>query len=474
MSNQIVTVNVTLTIAPTPPTLQATGAFISQGATTLASGKSALLTQLSDLTTLLVGVLAVTSITQTAGLATMTTTAPHGIATSDVVQLTISGASPAAYNGVKSCTSTGANTLTFAIASGTTSPATGTIKYTPEDVAELLSMATTYFAQGANQGVYVLELGLGTPAEGVTALSAYITANPNSAYTAGATGFFYSYLVPRIWAGEPTFATFAAAFQSPTSKTYFFVTTTLANYTNFTNLDKEIYSHVEAPVVAANATSLEFTLAADFYDTLSYRPSQTNKVPPLAFTYVFGVTPYPTVGNNSQLATLLAAHVNYTGTGAEGGISNAIIRNGTTMDGRGFTYWYSVDALQIYSDINIANAIINGSNNPQNPLYYNQDGIDRLQAVEVRTMNSLVSWGLANGQVVQSSLNGTDLVKALNAGTFNGKIYVNAVPFVDYLTINPGDYKIGEYDGLTAGYITQNGFIHIIFTVNVSDFIATQ
>ena len=469
MTNQIVTVAVSLTVAPTPPTLQATGALVSQGATNLASGAFSLLTQLSDLTPLLTGALAVTSISQTAGLATVTTTSPHGITNGDILNLVIAGASPAAYNGEHACTVTGASTFTFAIASGTSSPATGTITWTPEDVSELLAMATTYFAQGSTQGVYVLELGIGTPAQGVTALSTYITANPNSNYTSGATGFFYSYLLPREWAGEPTFPTFAATFQAPTKKTYFFVTGTTGQFSNFTNLDKEIFFGVEAPGIP----STEFTLAADFFWTLSYRPSPTNKVSPLAFTFVYGVTPYPTGGNSVTLASILAANANYVGTGAEGGISNAIIRNGTTFDGRGFTYWYSVDALQIYSDLNISNTIINGSNNPANPLYYNQPGIDRLQASEVNTLNSLVTWGLANGQVVQSQLNGADLVTAINAGTFNGKIFCNCVPFVDFLTANPGDYKIGEYDGMTAGYIAQNGFIHILFTVNVSDFAVT-
>lgn len=468
-TNAIVDVNVTLTIAPTPPTLQATGAFISQGATTLAASSFALLTQLSDLTPLLKGLLGVTSITQTAGTATMTTAAAHGIAVGQIVDLTISGASPAAYNGTHACTSTGANMVTFTIASGTTSPATGTIKYTPAAVAELTAMATTYFAQGSKQGVYVLELGIGDAAAGVATLETYITANPNSDYTPGATGYFYSYLVPANWADEADFYTdFVPNFRAPTSKTYFWVTTTSDNYDNFSNLDKCVFSQVEAP--AAPAT--EFTLAADFYASLSYRPSPTNKVSPFAFTYVYGVTPYPTNGNGSFLTTLLSANVNYIGTGAEGGISNTIIRNGTMMDGRGFTYWYSIDAMQIYSDLNIANAIINGSNNPQNPLYYNQDGIDRLQLVEVNTLNSLVTWGLANGQVVQTSYNGEELADALNSGSLNGKIFVNCVPFVDYLTANPGDYKTGEYDGMTAGYITQNGFIHILFTVNVTDFIA--
>lgn len=468
MANSIVTVAVTQTVAPTPSTLQSSGALISQGATTLAAGESSLLVELADLADILKGALAITSITQVAGLATATATAAHGIPVGDVVEVVIAGATPTAYNGRKTVTATTSTAFTFAINSGTTSPATGTIVYTDGDVEELTSMATTFFAQGSRQAVWVLELGEGDAATGVTALAAYITANPNANYTPGSEGFFYSYLVPRSWANESTYLTFLQGFQAPTSKTYFFTTMDLSNYTDFDALDKCVVGLVEAPATP----DAEFSLAAAFYVSLAYRPSPTNKVTPFSFSYLFGVTPYPTKGNSATLAALKAAGVNYVGTGAEGGISNTILLWGTTMDLRGFTYWYSVDALQIYSDINIANAVINGSNNPQNPLYYNQDGIDRLQGVEVGTLNSLISWGLANGQVAQTSYNGDELSAAIAAGEFNGKLFVNAVPFLDYARANPGDYKIGEYDGMTAGYIAQNGFIHILFTVNVSDFVA--
>lgn len=468
MSNSIVTVDVTQTIAPTPQTLQSSGALISQGATTLAAGTSQILTELADLTPLLKTGLSLTGITQTAGLATATAAAAHGIPVADVVNVYISGATPSAYNGLKSVTATTTTQFTFAIGSGTASPATGTILWHDGDVEELTSMATTFFAQGSRQAVYVLELGEGDAATGVAALATYITANPNSNYTPGANGFFYSYLVPRAWAAESTYLTFLQGFQAATKKTYFFTTMTTGNYGSFSALDKCVVGLIEAPA----KPDAEFTLASAFYVSLAYRPSPTNKVTPFSFSFLFGVTPYPTKGNSALLATLKAAGVNYVGTGAEGGIETAILLWGTTLDLRGFTYWYSVDALQIYSDVNIANAVINGSNNPQNPLYYNQDGIDRLQGVEAATLNSLVSWGLANGQVVQTAYTSTELSDAIAAGQFNGKLYVNAIPFLDYAKSNPGDYKIGEYDGLSAGYIAQNGFIHILFNVNVSDFVA--
>lgn len=63
------------------------------------------------------------SITQAAGTATVTHTA-HGLATNDYV--VIRGAQPDGYNKVAQITSTGANSYTYSVDSGLSSPATGT------------------------------------------------------------------------------------------------------------------------------------------------------------------------------------------------------------------------------------------------------------------------------------------------------------------------------------------------------------
>lgn len=433
MTNQIVTVNVTLTQAPAPSTLQKTGALISQGATTTAVNTRTLLTQASDLTAILKGALALSTLTWSGNVVTATTAAPHGFTVSDTLYLTIAGVTPSGYNGTYLCTITGASTFTYP---RTGNPGSETVPgtYTPEDVAELVAMVTTFFAQGSSQAVYVLELGAGNAADGVTALDTYIDNNP---------GFFYSYLVPRPWADEASFLTFLAGFESTTAKTYFFVTMTLDNYTDFTALMKDVVGLVEAPGVPAT----EFSLASVFYVTLNYAPSSTNKVTPLAFAFLFGVTAYPLPGNGAVFAALKAAGVNWVGTGAEGGRSNTILLWGTTMDGKPYNYWYSVDWVQINVALDLANEIINGSNNPQAPLYYDQDGINRLQARAQGTMSRGVTYGLVLPPVT-----------------------VTAIPFTAYVAENPSDYPIGVYNGLATVYTAARGFESITFNIQVTDF----
>lgn len=551
----IVTVNVYQQQAPTPATLQRTSAFVSQDATTLTPGTFSLLTQYSDLADILKGAATLVSLSYSSGTVTATASADHGLPDGDVIEITIAGAAPSGYNGTFACTITGATTFTYALASN---PGTDTSpgSYTLEDVSELVAMATTWFAQGAQLSVYVLELGAGGTAQGVTALTNYLATNPNSEYTPGATGYFYNYLLPREWSGEPTLPALIADYEATTSKTYFWVTMTLQNYAIYTDLMKDVIGLVEAPALGVWATNAltaatyssglatftttsahgvsvgqwfqitgmtptawngwyeaqvgttgttligamasnpgsetglgslvgntvsstgvattEFTLAAPMWVATNYAPSQTNQVTPFAFSFVYGVTPFPAQGLGATLSTLKSANINYIGTGAQGGISDLCLFWGTTMDGRDFTYWYSVDWFSITVNLNVSNAVINGSNNPLNPLYYSQGGINQLQDVVVATATSAINVGLANGQVTRSTLNGSDFAAAINAGQFGGQIVVNAVPFLDYLTVNPDDYKTGDYAGLSVLYIPNRGFISIVIDVLVTDFVATQ
>lgn len=380
-----------------------------------------------------------------------------GLANGATFLTTIAGAQPTAYNGTVLATVTGANTFTYPVPSGTASPATGSPTATPPSAAELLEQVTTFFAQGSGQGVYVLELGAGQPAAGVAALSDYIIANP---------GVFYSYLVPRSWDGVSAFLTLLGQFNATTAKTYFFITTTLANYASYVATMKCAITLIEAPGVQTS----EFSMAAVFWVTLNYAPSSTNRVTPLNLSFLNGVTPYPQAGNAALLATLQAANINYVGDGAAGGVSNAILIGGNNMDGNPFNFWYSVDWVQINVALAITAALIAGSNTPSNPLYYNQAGINALQTVAIAIMGTAITAGLVLNPIKALTLAAADFQAALNADTFSGYTLVNADPFGSYVNENPNDYKIGRYTGFSIFYTPLRGFAAIVFNVTVSNF----
>lgn len=433
MSNNIVIVNVSQQVASAPSTLQRTGAAVTQGATTLTAGSTSLITQLSDLQAILKTPTAITSITWAGSVATATLAAAHGIPVGNVVQGQIANAVPTGYNGTFAVTSTGASTLTYPLASNPGAESTpGTFQL--EAVSELLAAGTTFFAQGANQAFYVLELGVGTTAAGVTALNAYLQ---NPAIT------FYSYLIPQAWDTEASAPTLFRQYDAATAKTYFFVTTTAATYSGWTTIPTKA-----AFLVLQNPTApvTEFAAAAMWWTTLVADPGPVNLVAPLEYRFLSAVTPYNPSPANA--VTFKAAGLNWVGTGAEGGISNFLIINGVFGDKNPWNYWYSVDWMIINQDLALSGAVINGSNNPTNPLYYNQAGINRLQKVA----QSVVNRGVAFGMVLNEPLP-----------------QVTAIPFALYVEQEPGDYAIGKYAGLALSFVPARGFDQIVIGLTVSN-----
>ena len=316
---------------------------------------------------------------------------------------------------------------------------------------ELSNMATTFFAQGQTIGVYVLEIGSeGSGSAGITALNTWITANP---------GIFYAYLTPAVWdTSGAALNTMAANYSSPTSFTYFFVTTTVSTITAYAVTTKAIVATVPSPTAAGT----EFQAAALFYNWLVNNASAGNPVPPMGYRFVYGVTPWPAIYEGASTAaniqTILTAFGNVILTGAEGGISTACIFKGTTMDGQQMVGgWYGIDWFQINSNIALANAFINAAN-ANNPLDYNQAGINTIETVA----NGVASQGVTLGLLLSAPTPTTQLP--------NGTPYISAVPFSTYTNANPGAYKAGSYGGLSATITGQNGFLTIVYNINVTQF----
>ena len=432
----IVNVVVTQQVASAPSQLQQTGAFVSQGGTTLAAGTTQLLTQLSDLTSILRPATDISTITWTGSVVTVTTTTAHGITSGDTVQIVIAGCTPTGYNGTFAGTATGTNTVTYPLVSD---PGSSTVEGTLQlsNTLELAAMGNTFFAQGSTVSVFVLELGTTTVADGITALNLYIEENVGHLPTSP-TPQFYSYLLPTTWDVSDA-QVMAAQYEGTTAQVYFYVTTTLATYTGWDGI-KSVFAALQSP----SAPAIEFSTAAMYWASLSYNPNASNLAHPFEYTYIYSVTPY--VLSNTQQTTLLANGVNWVGTGAQGGISNTLIEGGTFMDLNPFNYWYCVDWLSINVAQALSAAIINGSNLPTNPLYYNQAGINTLQKVAQATVNNGISFGL-----ILSPAN------------------VVATPFTTYVAQHPGDYATGTYNGLSLTFVPLRGFSSITIYLTASN-----
>lgn len=94
--------------------------------------------------------ISLSSITWSGGLATFTTSSPHGIAASTVFQAKITGASPSGYNGnFSGCTRTGTSTFTCPIA---TNPGTNTVAGTFQQAHRFLQARMFYWVTQKTDG----------------------------------------------------------------------------------------------------------------------------------------------------------------------------------------------------------------------------------------------------------------------------------------------------------------------------------
>jgi hypothetical protein len=437
MAYNIVTVNVSQTIGATPSNLQQMSAIISVGSTLQKPGVPVLITQDSEITDLVKNAIGSLEAEAASFGADVTLTLPDGVVIEreigSEIEITVSGCSPVKWNGVYTATLTEPDTLTWVSLEDLSGEPTtlGTFAMAGSD--DLVTAVNTFFAQGNSVGTYLLELGYlgGVVKAEVAALKTYME-EPLKA--------FYAYLVPATWDKDPDFITLTKLYTANEAKQYFFVLTDVPTDSNYLTP----YDNIKS-VIAVNDDTYPTTNAAAsvMWNLVSASPSEINKVPPMAFRFLQAVN--ANQAKASILATMTKQNINYVGTGAEGGIANTILIKGVTSDGNDMTYWYSVDWVQINVDMMLANAVINGSNNPINPLYYDQDGIDRLQLVAQGVFNTGTSYGLVNGSPV-----------------------VNAISFKTYTKDNPNDYKIGRYAGLSATYTPMRGFTEIIFNINVT------
>jgi hypothetical protein len=400
--------------------------------------------------------------------ATINGTLPTYLTTGSPFHAYINGLLPNLYNGAVNATVVSPTSISWPSAAnpGTaTTPVGGTWQLT--NALQLNSMAATWFRQGSGTGVYVLELGYQPSfAAEITALETWLNNSPLS---------FYGYLLPDYWGSVtniPAALTLYTQFENPEAMTYFWTTIDLGAIGLIPNTVKSVIQLVEAPGVAAArkmsaaGNYSEFTMAAMFFWGLQFKATAVTRVSPMCFKFLYGVTAYPTSGNGPTLVTFKTNNVNYVQTGAEGGIAFTNIYQGVTADGKDyFNWWWTIDWIQIQINIDLSNAIINGSNNPLAPLYYNQQGINQLEAVLAATMQRGVSYGMVLGTVNQTEYNSPDLSNAINLGTFTGTCNVNAVPFIAYSIENPSDYGTGEYDGLSTLFIPARGFVHILVQV---------
>jgi hypothetical protein len=435
---QIVNLTAVLTVAPVPSQLQQSGAFVSTGGTTLTTGTYLYCGQLSTLT----GVLQTSGSGNYAELNTMGTT------------FFAQGSSVGAYVlelGTQTSGAAGIEALnTWIVANpgqfyayllpaawDNTSEVVGSVIVTAGGSGYTTAPTVAFSGGGGGTGATATATVFNGAVTGVT------VTNPGSGYTSAPTVAFSG--------GSGTGATATASlaselniiigdYASPTGRTYFFATTTVANVASY-QPNKSAYTFVPSPT----ATSQEFGAAAHFYQWLVNNPSATNQLQPMAYRFLTGVTPWPATGYAANIQTVLSAYGNINLVPPQGGITSTCLYKGTTADGSQSSWWYGIDWYQIRVVNDLADEVINGSNE-EPPLLYDQNGINQLAGIAQRDLNTAISFGCA--------LSGT----------------VTATSFSAYTTANPANYKAGIYQGLLVDIVGQNGFLTVGVTLDAIEF----
>ncbi|MFM0503964.1 hypothetical protein [Paraburkholderia caffeinilytica] len=427
---QIVNLTAVLTVAPEPSQLQRSGAFVSVGGTTLATGSYLYCSQLSALQAVL----------QTSGsgnqveLNTMGTTfyAQGTSVGAYVLELGTQSSSVAAIEALQTWITDNPGIFYAYLVPAewdNQDEVVGSVIVTAGGTGYTSAPTVTFSGGGGGsgaagtaviQGGSVVSVTITNPGEGYTTAPTVAFSAPGSGTTATGTANL---------AAELNIV--ASNYASPTGRTYFFITTTVANIATY-QPNKSVYAFVPSPT----ATSQEFGAAAHFYQWLVNNPGPASKLAPMAYRFLNGVTPWPATGYSANIQTVLSAYGNINLVPPQGGITNTCIFKGTTSDGSQSSWWYGIDWYQIAVTNDLADEVINGSNE-EPPLLYDQDGINQLAGVAQRDLNTAISYGCA--------LSGT----------------VTAASFASYTTANPANYKAGIYQGLGANIVGQNGFLQV-------------
>lgn len=457
--NQIVQTNASVQVAPTPTTYLNTGAIVSIGGTTIPTGTIQYIANSGQLATYLKPNLAVSTAAWSTGVVTVTTAA-HNVPVGTTTTIIVSGCAPTGYNGTFIATAATTTTLTYTLASNPgTLTSSGTVQ-----TGQTIYMAAadaTWWAQGNQQvGYYVYETSISAAAAVLTSVQTYLAANPQSIYNWG--------FLPGIDADATDAEAFFTLYNSYQSLQKFYLPVSAATYATwaaqktFINVFAFIQSPNAAPITELDSISFMQYMTA-------FKPSSANKLPPSQYRYLSGVSSYSPL-TQTLINNFLAGNINFVTTGAEGGISNTILVPGKNLDGTPANVAYSIDWVQVTINEAISNAVINGSNNTLNPLYYNQAGINTLQQVGATVGTQAVQNGLALGQVITTSLDASTFLTNVDNGDYAGNFVINAIPFESYIAAYPANYANQIYGGFQVAYTPQYGFQTIIFNILVTQF----
>lgn len=162
--------------------------------------------------------------------------------------------------------------------------------------------------------------------------------------------------------------------------------------------------------------------------------SASLKASPMNYKFLTGFA-YTELENRTQ-RSFIENNVSYISSKA----GNTLIMNGRCMDTRPIDYWYQWDLASFSIENAVITLLLNGVNNPNYAIQYNQNGIDTINASIVATLNTMISYGCI-----------TEFGASFNTATneLENIGYIYAVDYYTYIANQPQDYQNEVYQGFS-------------------------
>lgn len=242
----------------------------------------------------------------------------------------------------------------------------------------------------------------------------------------------YIYVLPKALYSYPQTAVMCGRFNDASSAQYFIIEVNkeLTHWNNYKGLKSVIG-------IYSNGESDDYNLAGAFAGRFSssiFDISANQKASPINYKAINGFN-YTDLGIKEQ-NDLTQAGITFCG----GMVGNTVLMNGRCADLRSFDYWYQWDLTSYNVTLGITSLLLNGVNNPNYVIQYNQNGIDTIAATITSELNKMIAQG-----------NLTEFGASYNPAT-NELInigYLYTIDYYSYISAYPDDYQNEVYGGIS-------------------------
>lgn len=316
---------------------------------------------------------------------------------------------------------------------------------------ELQKKLVGFFSYAPSTECVILEVGASTesntPTEQTAILQNFITnQNPRC----------YVHLVPDDWYSETNtaFASLAKQYLNETDAIYFMINVTKDQDPSVSSAFEAISNCKSIMGIYNNVSNDSADFAGMVLGVMAgsdFDISDTNPASPLNYKAINGQTIETT--SSTMQSALAQAPVTY-------GLdiaSNQVIANGRYTSGDTFDYWFQFDLLCIRLQEKLVSLLINGANNPNYAIRFNQNGLDTLKAGIVGVLKTAVSQGLLTAFSADYDTTTSEMVDENE---------ISAIDFYTYKASYPDNYSNEKYDGFSF-YIMVGRYIKEI-TLNIT------